>query len=442
MQAANTGEKRVIDRIRIEGFKSLEGVDLTLGHLNLFIGTNASGKSNFLEALRLLQGIGYGFSISEVLNGKPKSFSSEVWEGIRGGSARAAFVRKTEEVVKRDRLISLSVEVPPDNKLRDSADETIRNMRRSQDMPDLTPQDPWHIEYSIEISPSDCRVRSEKLGVSGTKVFYTSSYDNTPESATIRVRCYPAPEFREHVISLDRSLPVLQQLRRGNYLHGHDAVIEFCMRALSNMQRLEPSPTILRDYSQAQTVRRMGERGENFASLINAIQSEENTKSAYVSWLKQLTPTEVDDVTVLKGALGEPLFAIKEGVIVYPAPILSDGTLRFAAITAAFFQPDMPDILAIEEIENGIHPSRLRLLVEMLRSQASLNRQVLATTHSPVILAWLNPDDYKTTFLCTRDEETGASKIVPLTQVPNLENLVKKQSIGELFTEGWLEEAL
>lgn len=186
----------------------------------------------------------------------------------------------------------------------------------------------------------------------------------------------------------------------------------------------------------------MGERGENFAALIEAISADEKTRSAYVSWLKQLTPAEVDDVLVLKGALGEPLFAIKEGGIEYPAPILSDGTLRFAAITAAFFQPDMPDILTIEEIENGIHPSRLRLLVEMLRSQASSNRQVMATTHSPVVLAWLNPTDYQSTFLCSRDEETGASKIVPLSKVPNLDTLVKKQSIGELFAEGWLEEAL
>jgi len=49
--------------------------------------------------------------------------------------------------------------------------------------------------------------------------------------------------------------------------------------------------------------------------------------------------------------------------------VLSDGTLRFAAIAAAFFQEDMPDILTIEEIENGIHASRLRLLVELLKTQ-------------------------------------------------------------------------
>ncbi len=81
----------MIDRIIIENFKSLRKVDLSLGSLNLFIGTNASGKSNFLDALRILQGIGNGFTISEVLDGKPRSATAEVWEGIRGGSSNASY---------------------------------------------------------------------------------------------------------------------------------------------------------------------------------------------------------------------------------------------------------------------------------------------------------------------------------------------------------------
>ena len=84
----------MIKEIGIEGFKSLEKVRLELGGLNLFIGANASGKSNFFDALRVLQGIGYGFTVEEIFNGKPKGAGSEVWEGIRGGLSRAAFKGK------------------------------------------------------------------------------------------------------------------------------------------------------------------------------------------------------------------------------------------------------------------------------------------------------------------------------------------------------------
>ena len=59
--------------------------------MNLFVGANASGKSNFLDVLRVLQGIGNGFTISEILDGKPRSATSVVWDGIRGGSRRACF---------------------------------------------------------------------------------------------------------------------------------------------------------------------------------------------------------------------------------------------------------------------------------------------------------------------------------------------------------------
>lgn len=48
----------MITHIEIEGFKSFEKVSLDLVNLNIFVGTNDSGKSNFLDALRVLQGIG------------------------------------------------------------------------------------------------------------------------------------------------------------------------------------------------------------------------------------------------------------------------------------------------------------------------------------------------------------------------------------------------
>ncbi len=81
----------MIDRIVVENFKSLRRVDLRLGRMNLFVGANASGKSNFLDLLRVLQGIGNGFTIGEILDGKPRSATSEVWDGIRGGSRLACF---------------------------------------------------------------------------------------------------------------------------------------------------------------------------------------------------------------------------------------------------------------------------------------------------------------------------------------------------------------
>jgi len=411
----------VIRKLTIEGFKSFEKVSLTLGNLNLFVGTNASGKSNFFDALRVLQGIGYGLTIDEVFNGKPKSANSEVWEATRGGSAKADFVRRDGEgLPSEERVIAFDISL------------------------DLAEEDGGGtVQYAIGISTRSSCVRYETLSHNGEEIYDSRRLDNRLESPVLEVWYHKGGKGRQPHLKFEKSRPVLHQLARHSTCRkAHSNLIDRCTRALGNMQRVDPSPAILREYSQAHSVKRMGERGEHFAALVKTIESDEAARSAYVTWLKQLTPAEPEDVAVLSGALGEALFAVKEHGVTYPAPMLSDGTLRFAAIAAAFFQPDMPDILMIEEIENGIHPSRLRLLVELLRTQATKRRQVMATTHSPVVLAWLHESDYETTFFCNRDDETGGSTIAPLSQVPGFLKIARRQPIGDLFAEEWLEGAL
>jgi energy-coupling factor transporter ATP-binding protein EcfA2 len=401
----------VITEIQIEGFKSLEKVHLKLGKLNLFVGANGSGKSNFFDALRVLQGVGYGFDVDEVLNGKPKSAGSEVWDGIRGGSAQAGFRPKGEGP---DKPICFSV-----------IDRTFEAQPAF---------------YSLCISPDGGLVCSERLIIGSVNAFeellpvvFKSDESITHLAGAVSIERFNA-KAREPLVQYYQQKTSLSREQK--------EALAVLLRRVSNAQRLEPSLTLLRDYSQSKAALRMGEKGENFAALIKEILSRNELHAAYLGWLRQLTPIELDDVVILQGALGEPLFALEERGRVAPAQVLSDGTLRFAALAAAFFQPDMPDILTIEEIENGIHPTRLRLLVELLKSQSGGDGpQVFSTTHSPVVLAWLDESDYETTFFCKRDEETGASIIKPLSEIPRLVDLVKNQPLGELFTEGWMERA-
>ncbi len=213
--------------------------------------------------------------------------------------------------------------------------------------------------------------------------------------------------------------------------------------SLRNIQRIAPQPDVLRRYAAALEVERMGEHGENFPALIQQICADEARKEEYLGWLRELRPTEVDDIKVLRGALKEPLFGLIEKDREFPAPILSDGTLRFAAIVAAFFQPAMPEVLMLEEIESGVHAGRLRLLLELLKSRAGATQtQVLATSHSALILDWLTEKDYPYVILCSRASDTGATTITPLTQVPHFLDLVKTVPASQLVSEGWMETAL
>jgi predicted ATPase len=420
----------MISSLNIKNFKSLRDVKLDLGQLNFFIGTNASGKSNVFDAIRVLQGIGNGFTVGEILDGKPKSATSEVWEPIRGGSAKAAYVKDTTS--------SFQIEVGVSEKNAETGKL-------------------WEANYGIGFNTENQRVIEEWLTIE------KPIYDSRPLSGTINYalpqvdpRLFNSPTFdvkyfhgkkgtQPHIQSEPHRAVLTQMMRvlADRWTKHHTAAAVRLSRSFSNTQRLDPSPAILRHYSQAQNVTRMGEHGENFAALIRTICEDPASKAAYLTWLKHLRPSEVDDVGFLKGAVGELMFKLDEGGQEFPAPVLSDGTLRFAAIAAAFFQPDMPALLTLEEIENGIHASRLRLLVELLRNRTQDGKtQVIVTTHSPIVLAWLKPEEYAHTFFCKRDEETGESKILPLTSIPHFNEIVKKQPIGDLFAEGWMEAAL
>lgn len=412
----------MIKRIAIENFKSFRSISLDLGSLNVFVGTNASGKSNFFDALRVLQGVGYGYTVSEIFNGKPKGPTSDVWESIRGGLSRARFERSdAQSQAETDPTIRFQVEmaVPTDRRTRTVA-------------------------FAIAVSPTWESVRGESLEIDGNVIYSSDPIDNAPDRPVIEVRYYHGKRGRQPHLQFEKTRPVLHQLLRGNDIKESVAAnIELCIKALSNMQRIDPKPAVLREYAQAPTVKRMGERGENFAALVNSIMHDQQARDAYVSWLRHLTPTELDDVEVMRGALQEPIFALKEGSVTSPAPILSDGTLRFAAIAAAFFQPDCPELLTIEEIENAIHATRLRLLVELLQNRTETDPlQVVATTHSPIVLAWLRESDYKHTFFCKRDRETGESLVRALSDIPEFAQIVGKQPISDLFAEGWLETVL
>lgn len=441
----------MIDRIVVENFKSLRRIDLTLGRVNLLVGANASGKSNFLDLLRVLQGIGNGFTISEILDGKPRSATSAVWDGIRGGSRRACFVAPDED----HRSDEVTIEVHgrfAGGPLRSWLE---RKERRSDGEPALS----W--ELLIGFSPTAGCVTRERFKVD--KVIYdTDHVDEFSRREPELAAWFPVEGSQGWSLKLQRARPALGQLTRGQWRYGFGDAEQFanlkrseaarrvCIdhargvsRLLANIQPVEPTLPMLRAYSKVSEAQRMGDRGENFAALVQTICKDEGAKGACLSWLRQLRPEEVDDVGVLHGAMGEPLFVLRENGREFPAAVLSDGTLRFAALAAAFFQPDMPDLITLEEIENGIHASRARLLLELLRSQAeAANTQVVATTHSAAVLDWLEEEDYRTTFVCKRDEETGESRICALADVPHFTDVVKRKPVSELLSEGWLEAAL
>lgn len=81
----------MLKKLRLKDFKSFVDEQVELAPLTLLVGANASGKSNFLDAIQFLHALSFDLDLEEILNGEQRA-SPDAWRGLRGGSNEAARV--------------------------------------------------------------------------------------------------------------------------------------------------------------------------------------------------------------------------------------------------------------------------------------------------------------------------------------------------------------
>ena len=189
---------------------------------------------------------------------------------------------------------------------------------------------------------------------------------------------------------------------------------------------------------------RLGDGGENLPSVLEAICTDSERGRTLMSWLQELTPMDVKDFDFPRDPSGRVHLHIVERngrkVSAYSA---SDGTLRFLGILAALLGPNEGGLYFFEEIDNGIHPNRLWLLLDLITQQTAKGKiQVVTTTHSPALLAWMNDTTFEHTSVVYRDEYWTDSVIRPIAGLYNLRELRESQGLERLLTSGWFETAM
>jgi predicted ATPase len=181
--------------------------------------------------------------------------------------------------------------------------------------------------------------------------------------------------------------------------------------------------------------------GENLASVLDGLRNslDRTAFDALESTLHEAIPTlrgirlppqrqgqGAKTVEFILSANGQPPVAI-------PGKLASSGALLLTAYLALAYG-NTPGVLLIEEPENGLHPFRLKLLIEILRKISTgevgnRRRQVVVTTHSPLLLNYVKPEEVR---VFVQHQERG-TQVTPLTQVPDSDRLLKEFSIGELW---------
>ena len=188
----------------------------------------------------------------------------------------------------------------------------------------------------------------------------------------------------------------------------------------------------------------LGDSGENLPTVLRAICEDPQKKETLVEWIRELTPMDVYNFEFPTDPTGRVhLVFLEANGRTVSADAASDGTLRFLAMLAVLLGPDPNGLYFFEEIDNGIHPARQWLLLELIEKQtAKQGIQVITTTHSPDLLTLMNDETFKNTSVVCCLEDADDAIIRPVSELPKAGELRNSHGLGRLLTGGWMEDAL
>ena len=426
----------MITEIRLKDFKNFADETLPVGPFTVIVGANASGKSNLRDAFRFLHGIGRGYTLAEIIGGKYGAGGQVEWEPIRGAANELVrFGRKTLSIGITAKLASV---------------------------PDPPLEHFYRIGARLE-EEGGFRVESEELGEESDKIasiiYQYSQYIYTThppppdpvreqdDDAHLLLRMAKTGKQRKfgHRIEVRWDQPALTQLQGVRHVvRAHKDRARELADLLGHCRFLDPTPDLMRKPAFPGQVA-LGDSGENLPTVLQKICADEGKKGALFDWIRELTPMDVADFEFPRDpTTGLVQLAIREKsgrrISAYSA---SDGTLRFLAMLAALLDEEPAGLYFFEEIDNGIHPSRLYLLVDLIESQTRKGTvQVVTTTHSPELLSMVNDDTFRHMSVVCRSEGTEDAVIRPVAGLPIAEELRKTQGLGRLLAGGWMETAL
>ena len=412
-----------LSSIEIENFKSFRQAKLPIAELTMLIGANASGKSNALEALQLLSWMASGRRLAQL------AFAVKERELAMRGSARDLALRTGEPV-------RLGATLEPNRSGRAlELQVTIRERRgelRIVDEQLLCPQEAGTIplyrvaEAADETGPPGLLVEYNNFSRGGKKPRITCVDDQPVFTQLVTPARFGATHEKSQAVIPQASSRV--------------------RTALENILFLDPSPREMRRASFIDPAALAGDGG-NLSTVLYRLTEEGAQKSDVLDFIRSLPEQDIHDVTYSKGARGDVMVQLVESFggrrEVRDASVLSDGTLRVLAIAAALLSVRPGTLVVIEEIDNGVHPSRADHLLDCIRAVASRRRlRVLLTTHNPALLDVIPDAALPDVVACDRDPEDGSSRLTRIETLARYPELIARGPLGRLVTQGVLDRYL
>jgi predicted ATPase len=402
----------MLTRIHIRGYKSLKNVEVALSDLSVLFGPNAAGKSNFLDCLQLLSKLATARTIKEAFEppyrGKPLESFTFGEQGIKGA-------------LEKERLsFSIEVDVRLSDAVVEAVNRQIKEMRRSSSQEG----------ESGEEAKTASAVRERNLR-------YRIEVEMLPKSGILRVADEYLAALTDKGEPTGRRRPFLS--REGNRLHlrlegqAHPSYYErYLDHSILSLPHYPPHyPHLvamrkelenwlffyfeprerMRAANPVKEVRHIGLMGEELASFLNTLKALDPRQFQAVEKALRTIMPNVQGIGVEVSNLGEVELTLKESGIPVPARILSEGTLRILGLLSLAGAKEQPSLIGFEEPENGIHPRRIQLVAELLKTRASSGEtQYIVTTHSPLLPDLVSDESL---FVCKRVD--GETRIEPFS---------------------------
>ncbi|MBW8017727.1 MAG: AAA family ATPase [Planctomycetes bacterium] len=373
---------QALDKVTIKGFKSIKSLeDFELKNLNVMIGGNGAGKSNFVDIFRMLRAM---------VDGNFANFIAS-----HGGADDFMFngPKQTEKIEAQFTFGGNS--------------------------------------YSFEMEPTT----SEKMlinweqeeGIDGDKLIMNPVFESM--ITTIKNDDYLCKGSEDRLENL-----VYQSISSWCVYHFHDTGEKAPMRRSeitadntklrSNASNIAPFLLNLRDCRDGKESR-FDHSGDSHTKI-----SGDKSYNEIVDAVRLVTPFFDDFILRPKngGQKEKVNLSWKQKGSDYPMQPyhFSDGTLRFICLATALLQPILPSTIVIDEPELGLHPCAIDILAELINA-ASTKTQVIVSTQSPALVDCFQPED-----VIVVKREKGASTFRRLKS-EDLSEWLTEYSLGELW---------
>lgn len=412
----------MLKTLRVKGFKSLLDTEVHLAPLVVLFGPNASGKSNFLEALLLLSRLVTERTASAALGPPIRGYPLEAFSMPRGGLAG---------LLGRQH-VDLSIEV------------------------DVAANEEHDLRYRVDVQATPA---------SGEVAVVDEYLASLKKDGT--VKGHPLVQRDDHRLVVRRPKQGRPREERGPLNHtvlsnlqysgeGYD-ILDLFRREVEGWRSYYLDPAVaMRDAQPPRDVRDIGPNGQYLAPYLFRLKGSPQTEKSFVAIRRALQAaiSSVESLDVdLDRERGTLDIRVRQHDTEYSARVLSEGTLRVLALCAIAANPWPSSLVAFEEPENGVHPRRIEVVASLLWSLAeSGRRQVIVTTHSPTFIAEMLQRSRKTPGvlqLLRCRQQDSATQIVPFGDPAPLfdDHDIKAglaspedaERLEALFRRGWLD---